>query len=47
MNESSNRSVKFCKDLDNEARQKLCQTAKKGMRTIWENLDDEKKYKLR
>ena len=39
-NQSSNKSKKFWKNLDNEARHKLCEAAKKRMRTIRENIND-------
>lgn len=46
MNESSNRSRKCCKNLNNETSQKLCESVKK-LRTFHENRDDEVKEKLR
>ena len=46
MNKSSNRSIKYCENLDNEARQNLCETAKKRIRIICENLDHEKNKKM-
>ena len=44
MNKSRNRSKKYHKNLDNEARQKLCKAVKK-MRIIREDVDDEAKEK--
>lgn len=40
MNECRNRSRKCCENRDSEARQILCQAAKKRMKTTHGNLDD-------
>ena len=45
-NQSSNKSKKFWKNLDNEARYKLCEVAKKRIRTIRENINDEVKEQI-
>ena len=47
MNQSSNKSNKFCKNLDIAARHKLCEAAKKRMRGISENVNDKAKEKMR
>lgn len=46
MIQSGNKSKKCSKNLDHEARQKLCEAVEKRMRTISENLDDVGKEKL-
>ena len=45
MNQCSNKPKK--KNLDNDTRKKFCEAAKKRIRTIRENLDDEATEKLR
>ena len=47
MNQSSNKSKRFCINLDNVSRQKSCEAAKKRMRTISENCNDMAKEILR
>lgn len=46
MNQSSNKSKKFCINRDIAARQKLCEAAKKRMRGISENVNDKAKEKM-
>ena len=43
MNQSSNKSKKRLKNLNNKARQKLCEATKKRLRVIRENLDEDAK----
>ena len=47
MNQSSNKSKKCLKNLNNKARQKLCEATKKRMRVVRENPDEDAKEKLR